>query len=405
MAFVLAVPLAASSGAAPRARQPAEPVLTFESLLKEISSAPPNPCNFPAKDYSDIEDHLFSEAGKAVVQQLDGADHTSLSGAATASGMASGSPDQAGTGPRVLALKVLENLEHLSAEINKSWPDENRFHFAVLDLPPALVVKMSFRNRATFAFLAVPQQDADGRETKLWQDVGALDDHRYERDQGWVDLTLFPLQRGPFRRARFLAKFGVGGCAGSSSVQYYAYEWHPEGTGGLDEVIKLAGAVSQEEPISTGQPSGKGLSSSFPPIGELRTAGSVITLPYCWFSSIDTWDNPSLCAVDSYDLSGDRVQFVGRETNRPDLVPVANAVQYAQTHDLPAVLAYCGSPEVARQMVREIPPEVVAAAGLTVTRLGPAKERVELGETFQFDVEKRTDRWLVVAFRYPSTSK
>jgi len=36
----------------------------------------------------------------------------------------------------------------------------------------------------------------------------------------------------------------------------------------------------------------------FAQIGEFRAEGSSINLPYCWFSPIDTWDNPSLCAID-----------------------------------------------------------------------------------------------------------
>src|ERR1017187_3212938 len=90
---------------------------------------------------------------------------------------------------------------------------------------------------------------------------------------------------------------------------------NPEGNGDLELIIKQAGALGLDDKVP-----------GFAQIGEFRTVGSSITLPYCWFSPIDTWDNPSLCAVDSYDLSGDRVRFRSHTYNRPDLVPVAKAL-------------------------------------------------------------------------------
>ena len=75
----------------------------------------------------------------------------------------------------------------------------------------------------------------------------------------------------------------------------------------------------------------------FPQIGKLQTDGPLIIPPYCWFSSIDTWDNPSLCAVDTYDLSRDSVRFRSRTYNRPDLVPIAKAIEYAQQRGYRAV--------------------------------------------------------------------
>jgi len=122
-------------------------------------------------------------------------------------------------------------------------------------------------------------------------------------------------------------------------------------------------------------------------------------LPYCWFSAIDTWDNPSLCAVDTYDVEGDEVRFRSRAYNRPDLVPVAKALEYAGKRDYPAVLGYCSSEDVARGLVREIPPEVFAD-DLRVTRISHTRERVEIGDppAYEFEVEKRPDRWVVVKF-------
>jgi len=92
-------------------------------------------------------------------------------------------------------------------------------------------------------------------------------------------------------------------------------------------------------------------------------------------------------------------------TNRPDIVPIAKAIEFAQAHDYAAVLAYCGSPHLARRMVRDVPPSVYAGGELKITRVGPAKERVEMqdGESYRFDVEKRGDRWLVVRYGVQET--
>ncbi len=403
LAFLAIVSLVLVSARGARAQQSTEPPPTFESLLKEISSAPPDACTYPGKDFSDLEFHLFDQADKALVQELNETSNGALGETlARAKSGPSGSPNVVGGGPRARAMEAVAKLEHLSAEINRSWPEEKRLHFEALDLPPALVVKMTYRNRATFSFFAMPQRDAYAKPTKLWQAVGALDDHRVGPAQGYEDLTVFPLRRGPSRRARFLAKFGVAGCGSGYSLQYYAYEWDPQGTGHLDEVIKLEGAASQEDRVDQRQSSQANEADSFPPIGELRTTGSLITLPYCWYSAIDTWDNPSLCAVNSYDISADHVRFVGSSTNRPDVAAVAKAIEYAQAHDFPALLAYCGSPAVARRIIEIIPPNVTGAGGWKIiTRISSTHEKMELSggyyETLRFDVEKRGDRWLVVA--------
>ena len=155
--------------------------------------------------------------------------------------------------------------------------------------------------------------------------------------------------------------------------------------GWLTKIIKQDGASGlDEEP------------KEFAETGELRTKGSLITLPYCWFSAIDTWDNPSLCAVDTFDLSGDNVRFRSRLYNRPDLVPIAKSIEYAEKRDYPAARAYCASAKVAHRLVHGSPPH--ADAMLQTKRTGKGKERIEMGDGF-FDVEKRAGRWLVVAFR------
>ena len=182
---------------------------------------------------------------------------------------------------------------------------------------------------------------------------------------------------------------------------YYAYELTPEDRGDLAEFIKLEGAVSQEGPIGGNRYAESDLARFFPTIGKLQTAGPTISLPFCWFSQIDTWDNPSLCAVDSYDLSQDRVRFVGRVINRPDLVPIAKAIDYAQARDYPAVLAYCSSAEVAQAIVNRIPTVVYAGPEVNVTAVSAHRERVELGDgpVYKFEVDNSDGQWKVLTFR------
>jgi hypothetical protein len=123
-------------------------------------------------------------------------------------------------------------------------------------------------------------------------------------------------------------------------------------------------------------------------------------LPFCWFSGIDTWDNPSMCAVDTYDLSGDSVRFQSRAYNRPDLLPVAKAIEFAEKHDYPAVLAYCASASVARKIVRELATGYGFDTEVEIKELGPGRERVRpaYSDVPGFVVEKRGDRWVVVSF-------
>jgi len=285
------------------------------------------------------------------------------------------------------AAEALGKLEQMSAEINAAWPEENRFHFQILDLPPALVVKIAARTHGRFFVFGIPEEDS-GKPNRSWRRVGS-DDESVKHDVPQSQLHLYPLHRGASGNARFLAKFDLSGCAGSTGVAYDAREWNPQGMGDLEQIIKQAGALGLDGNVP-----------GFAQIGELRTEGPLITLPYCWFSAIDTWDNPSLCAVDTYDLSGDNVRFHSRAYNRPDLLPVAKAIEYAEQRDYRAVLGYCASAQVARRMVRDFPPYVFAD-DLRVTRTGKGKERVELGydPSYRFDVEKRAGRWLVVAFR------
>jgi hypothetical protein len=158
--------------------------------------------------------------------------------------------------------------------------------------------------------------------------------------------------------------------------------------GSLEQIIKQDGAFGLYDKVR-----------GFPHIGQLKTQGTLITLPYCWFSSLDSWDNPSLCAVDTYDLSADHVRFHARVYNRPDLLPIAKAIAYAQKHDYRAVLGYCASSQVARRLVRDIPP-FAGAEDLQVVSTGNNRERVKFSDDgYLFDLEKRAGVWMIVDFK------
>jgi hypothetical protein len=344
----------------------------FRQLLQGIAGLPPDPCGAPNaltedENSTNSEAQVFDRAAQIVADGLN------------ATPNATARPEGRATD----ALKVLENM---SAEINATWPEGNRFHFEILDLSPALVVKMTVRMHAEFFVFGIPEENA-GKPNRLWQMIGS-DDNDADQGVAWSQLDLYPLHRGRSSHARFLATFKSGGCAGSYGVAYDAREWNPEGEGNFERVIKQSGAFGLDDKVP-----------GFQRIGKLQTQGSAITLPYCWFSAIDTWDNPSLCAVDTYDVSGDSVLFRSRAYNRPDLAPVAKAIEYAQQRDYEAVLGYCASAALARRMVRDMPP-FVFAGNLQVTHTGSGRERVELGDgpTYRVDIEKRGGRWLVVTF-------
>jgi hypothetical protein len=337
----------------------------FRQLLEKIAPFSPDPCD-GFQDSSDLESDAFQRAAEIVTEGLNEA-------------AAPGSPLERAT-------VALKKLGRMSAEINAAWPEDNRFSFEVLDLPPVLVVKMGLRTHETFFAFGRPKEKG-GNESQAWHSSSSIEGI-VERTafRSWV--ALYPLHRGPSQHARFLASVSSMGCAGfTTGITYGAYEWTPAGSGYLEPIIKQGGSFGLA-PVS-----------GFPQIGALRTEGSSITLPYCWFSPIDTWANSSLCAVDRYDISGDQVRFRSRTYNRPDLVPVAKAIEYAEQRDFYAVLSYCASSLIALTLVSEIPPSFFAD-DIRVTRTGTGKERVELGwePKYRLDVEMRDGRWQVVAF-------
>jgi hypothetical protein len=132
-----------------------------------MSSGPADACTGHGEDFSRLEYYLFEEADEAVLKILNAVP-------------ANGSSNVAVSGQKDRAVEALTKLERSSAGINKDWPDENRFHFEVLDIPPALAVKMTYRNRTTFTVFDIPQFIPDQKSITAWQAVYAADDGRFE---------------------------------------------------------------------------------------------------------------------------------------------------------------------------------------------------------------------------------
>lgn len=378
-AIVVVFLIVASSGWAQVAvtQQPAsrpQPQDVFRQSLQELVGYSPDPCGPPYGNENNwhtsaVESRLFDAAQGIVTDALNDRDTARA--------------------PKDRASAALKRLEDESARINTEWPEENRFHFELLDIAPALVVKMGVRSHERFFVFGI-FEGAPGKTHPTWSEIGSDEEGLSEPEVPRSTLSLFALHRGPSGSPRFLAAFGHIGCAGSNGIAYDAREWNPERIAGLAQIIKQSGAFGLDDKVP-----------GFPQIGDLKTDGPRITIPYCWFSPIDTWDNPSLCAVDTYDLSGDNARFISRVYNRPDLLPVAKAIEYAGQRDYGALLGYCGSAQVADGLMHDLPPFVYAGAAIHVTSMGNGKERVELGDgpDYRFDVEKRNGRWLVVAFK------
>lgn len=237
--------------------QSQEPPATFEEAAKRLSSAPADACEQPWRDFSDLEFRLFMNAAKMVVQELN--DDPMANSAFL------------GLGARTRAIEALKRLERLSAEINRIWPDDRRFHFEVVDLPPAIVVKMTYRNRATFSFLSKFQDRADQKVGERWQFVGALDDHSVAPSgAGHDDLDLVPLSQSPSGKPRFLARFRFVVCGSGVGMAYYAYQWDPQTVEQLEEIIQLEGDVSQFDTGDGRKEAHKDKEDEFLPVGEFQ---------------------------------------------------------------------------------------------------------------------------------------
>ena len=144
------------------------------------------------------------------------------------------------------------------------------------------------------------------------------------RDCIWK-VDVFPLQRSPSGKPRFLAKYENIACGSGWSVGYVAYDW--DGMKELRMILHRDGVMPREDVD--------------PAIWKFTTSGATITLPYCWHSAVDSRAAAHLCSIDSYDVTADDVRFIGTRTNYPDLEVIAKVIKYAQERDDLDVRAYC----------------------------------------------------------------
>jgi hypothetical protein len=294
------------------------------------------------------------------------------------------------------AMEALKKMERASADTNAAWPDDSRFHFEMLDVAPALVVKVSFRTNARYFVFGIPE-NFYGTANRLWKQVGedeeSIESNESKAPRTWI--SLYPLHRGPSGKARFLASFGFTGCAGSGGLEYDAGQWDPKNDVEVEQVVKVRGALGMDEEPDGRRPTAK---QPFAPIGKLKTDGLLITLPYCFWSGIDFWDNPSLCALDTFDVSGNQVRFHSRTYNRPELVPIAKAMEFAEKQDYQALLGYCATPDLAARLVRDGAPGRPEASDPQVTRKGDGTAHVKFDAGSYFDVAKRGGRWVLAGY-------
>ncbi len=338
-----------------------------QALLRELAPASADDCSasVSASDVQPSEDQLFNAVAAWVADRLNGPTLAQASDAESR------------------ARSALLATEHSSAEINKSWPDEDRFHFEILTLQPAILVRLSYRGQAKLVlFGAYDLSRAASIDPGMkWRQVGLADP-----DPSASTIDLFPLHRGPRGRVRFLARVVRAGCAGSFGEAYYGYEWSAGGGQLATEIVKIEGAEGLDDAAAKY-------------VGTFLTTGKTIQLPYCFFSAVDTWDDPTLCAADSFDLSGDNAHFTGRIYNAPDLVVVNSAIRHAQARDDLALRGYCTSDAVARKLIRDIP-VFRAAEALERSKIGPAREKVVLNEgSTYFNLIKLRGEWRVESFR------
>lgn len=370
IALVLAMPT--------RSAQSKESGQEVEQLFKKMAAVSATTCGNSAEDPPD-EDKIES----AILQAAEDQALENLNARAA-------KPEQA----KAIITQKLEPFERMSKETEAAWPKENRWHFEVIEMLPAILVQFTYRTQGHFLALGIVQSTEKDKPPQ-WQNLG--EDHWDDySSRSWSQLELSRLHRGPSGAVRFLVSMAGGGCAGSWGRKYGVEEWNPKSDFLLSEAISQIGAEGMDSEPE--QPPTKKV--PFPTVGVLRTKGMQITLPYCQFTQLDTWDNPSLCMVDTYDLSGDSVVFVSRRYNRPDLAPVAKALEYAKTHDLPALRGYCASEAVARKILRELPGGYGFDAELETVPMGAGREGVRSAYSGVpgFVVEKHGDRWIVVSF-------
>src|SRR5208282_2996996 len=99
----------------------------FRQPLQKLAEFSPDPCGPPYGPEENwhsenVETRLFDQAQEVIAQELNASAESSRP-------------------PRDRAEEALKKLAGMSAEVNAAWPEDNRFHFQILDLPPVLARK------------------------------------------------------------------------------------------------------------------------------------------------------------------------------------------------------------------------------------------------------------------------
>ena len=350
---------------------------SFQELLQRIASAPPSVCGQAEGSDRDSADHRD-------LRDLELAILTSAAEGAAAAINRDSVPSDAGVDAlRTSVDNAVASYREMSARLNARWPQEARFRAEARVIPPVVVLKLGIRDQEALFTVGYRELSSDRERWRAWH--AQESPYVGERAPG-QRVDVFPIHRGPSKRARFLVRLFPSGCAGSYGVMYRLFEWDPEEIGApLSTLISVDGSVGLDTP------------REFPEAGALRTTGVRITLPYCWFSPIDTWDNPSLCAADTFDVSSDAVRFRNRVVNRPDLYPIAQAITHAEAHEYRAVRAYCRTAAIATAIMT-LADRATSADPLNVTRITSSRTRVEFG-AFHFEVERERAGWVISRFR------
>ncbi|MDP9102834.1 MAG: hypothetical protein M3N05_02350, partial [Pseudomonadota bacterium] len=220
---------------------------TPRALFHKMSSMPSDNCSQymspeSTADLQQYEDRLFRAINVLVVDRLNSHPPAQAAEAASRAGSA------------------LREVEQASAEINKTWPTTDRFHFEVLALRPAILVQTTYRDQVHLVLFGVynlNKNSAVDPGTK-WREV-----HFIAPEPRISGINVFPLHRGPSGRLRFLAKIRLSGCAGALGQHYEAYEWGPEAGQLATQIIKIEGAEGLDDDASKH-------------VGKLSTEGAAI---------------------------------------------------------------------------------------------------------------------------------
>ncbi len=209
-------------------------------------------------------------------------------------------------------------------------------------------------------------------------DSGADDGH-----ETFEHLQISPLWRGPSGNPRFLVVKHFSSCMAGMTIDYtvHGYGWHP-GAPSLTEILKKQSAFSEDGPK-----------------WKFDTSGRIIRVPYCWSGPLVLGSvSAPICSVDTYDLSGNIARFARTEDDPADLALISRVVEYAQRHIFEALNPLCTSPQVAREIMAVIPPNLYFA-GFSRKVAGNHAEVLDFQDEWVMKVrlKRQNGRWRVAA--------